>query len=184
MSDPYPKVAYDYETLQAQIKTLGSDSSVFKDFYQPAPDWDEPALAQGDLLELNTEIPVLDSAGLPAALEETKLWLALGNTCDLEREVDLVPFAPLVPIRVFEGRGAALADLRAYRTYRTFYLPPWPAGGAEAPHYADLSLVISAHKQSLLSGARGVARLNRPGWILLHSVILRFFAREDSRFSY
>lgn len=177
----------DYESLQRQIERLGRDPSLPQRFYEPSPDWTELPLAQGDVLRLQTEIPVVDAEGYAAGADPIDEWLLVSNTCDLARRVEEVPWATMAPVRVLNAEPAseARSALQSYRgSYRKFYLPPRAAASGEAhTQYADLSIMVTAHKRALQE-AVPLCRLAWPGWVLLHSCLIRLQARPDDRFAY
>lgn len=176
--DRWPPV-YDTETLAEQIEQLAGSPAIAKGFYDDHPR-DVP-LCQGDVLRLASDIPVLDEAGDPAKVTGDGLWLTIGNTCDIARTVKDAAWTQLVPV---EDLGVAIEDARLaglcrYSQTRRFYLPPWDANG---PHVlADLTRPIALHKSALTRVTR-LARLSYRSWVLLHSCLVRFLARDDGRY--
>lgn len=177
---------YDANELAEQIKALAGTAGIESDFYAGAPVGSgaiaSPAWCQGDVLWLDSNVPVLNESGRPATIESDSVWLLIGNTCDIDRSIEKVAWTQLMPM-VDLGIGEEISAeelqaLRSYTQFRRFYLPPWEVGGNH--HVADLLRPVALHKAGL-SSARRLARLSVRSWVLLHSCLVRFFARDDGR---
>lgn len=175
---------YDAAELVAQIKALSEKGALFDSFYSAEPanvQW-----CQGDVVsDLPLEIPVLNATGV-AVIENLHLsgWLLLSNTCDLDRPLTLVEWAQAVPIFDLGGDDdisiSELEALRRYQLARRFYVPDWDDASPRSHYMADLTMPATISREAL-RGARRLARLSTTGWILLHSCLVRFLARDDGR---
>lgn len=169
---------YDFEQLAKQIERLVRDQTLYKRFY--ANTTDAGPICQGDIVALQADMPILDEHGEAVADTRFDRWLVIGDTCDFERvEVEwsqIVPVVTIPPAAVTPD----LAKVRSYVTYRRFYLPPWPASNGDHG-IAELITPVTVDKRCLRA-ATVEARLDWPGWILLHSCLVRFLARGDGRF--
>jgi hypothetical protein len=171
---------YDAEDLERQIRALVQATDFVARF------WDLRSLdsvCQGDIVSLPSSVPLLDEEGSPVATDDCQHWLVIGNTCDFARSLADVAFTQLVPL-VNVG-ALTLTQIDAYRRYRTsrrFYIPPWPGLEQGTHHFADFTRPVPLAKQAIGSAARVVARMRFPAWVLLHSCLIRFLARDDGRF--
>ena len=182
VQDRWPPV-YDADELNRAIRDLGSGAPLEKLLYGSVNQGG--ALCQGDVIEMATDLPILDEQGEPAATDRFTFWLVIGNTCDFDRSVEKVAWTQVVPILDLHPANPTQEDIRSMRQYersRVFFLPPWESGGAEAVLSADFLRPVALHKQAALKKARVVARLSRYGWALLHACLVRFLARDDGRF--
>lgn len=175
---------YDAEQLTAQIKDLAARGDLIKKFYVNAPE--RVAWCQGDVIALPKEVPVLRADGAAVAESEgLAAWLLLSNTCDLDRSLDRVPWAQAVPIFELGGRedvsDVELQALRRYSQSRRFYVPDWLESEKYTHRFADLTMPVTVAREAL-EGAARLARLSLAGWVLLHSCLVRFLARDDGRF--
>jgi len=143
----------------------------------------DPALCQGDILAFDSAMPVLDIGDKGGRIEifgqgERSHWMVIGNTCDLAREDEST--TQLVPVYSTEGLTAgALQGLRRFESYRRFYLDTWP-GGPSTAQVADLMWPATI-TQAAARGAKTVATMERPGWVLLNACLVRFLGRDDGR---
>jgi hypothetical protein len=186
MADPqgrWPPV-YDAHELQDTITRL-VDRGLSGFFSQERID---PPLCQGDILDLGARLPFLDDHLQPrAVLAPTRYWMLLGNTCDLAREPADVPWSQIVPVELV-GEWSSLPQttreaLRRYRYARRFYVPPWDASVEGQCCIADFVRPVTVSRAAL-AGTQVVGRLSWEGWLLLHSCIVRFVARDDGRHSH
>jgi len=167
---------YDEEDLESQIRRLAL-SDLEGTFYELQSD--DPAVFQGDVIDLEQGAPVIDENREAAVVGDYRFWLVIGNTCDLDRQISDVKWSQVVPIETPPDlRAQDVRNLRSYKAIRTFYLPPWP--GDDVHRWANLVLPVSIHKEALRRCKR-VARLSYAGWVLLHSCLVRFLARRDRR---
>lgn len=180
-----PPKSADWLQLSAYIKSLAQDGRLPSEFYA-CPDTREPAVCQGDVLQLNAPAVYLDTELAPTASEDVvAYWLMIGNTCDFTREREDVEWSQLVPIvgvPAPQVTKQALGDYRAYKHSRLFYLPPWSQEVADRLLLADFLRPVTVTRDAVLQGKQVVARMGRPGWVLLHSCIVRYLARYDTRF--
>jgi len=87
---------YDAEDLASTISRLGK---VTGDMGLYGPTTTGPEFCQGDIVSLQSGLPVLDADGEPVVLDpDFEHWLVIGNTCDFSRESADVPWTQLVPI--------------------------------------------------------------------------------------
>lgn len=177
---------YDAEELAQQILALAGSEAIAEDFYvkpkSTAADADVPPWCQGDVIHLDCDVPLIDEDGEPGAVESDAKWLLIGNTCDTTRDIATVRYTQLVPLvdlgsSVDIGKNE-LSSLRRYNQFRSFYVPPWTSTGH---HFAADFLRPVALDRAALGGAKRLARLSFRSWILLHSCLVRFFARDDGR---
>jgi hypothetical protein len=136
----------------------------------------------GDVVELDSSVPLLDETGQPVVTDECRHWLVIGNTCDFDRPIQEVPWTQIVPT---VDLGASMdaqhvAVFRQYQYTRRFYVPPWPRGDGNH-RFADFTRPVPIHKAAFKGPAQIVARMQQPAWVLLHSCLIRFLARDDGR---
>ncbi len=182
-SDRWPPV-YSAEDLLTQITDVISDKSLFSKFYEP--DILRPEKCQGDIVELDSEALFLDEENSPVvSLEKYSHWLIIGNTCDLYRDLNLAKWSQIVPVynlgKTEEIATDELVKLQAYSQSRVFYLPPWESGQIGNHFVADFLRPVTIHKTGLMK-SKTVGRVNKFTWILLHSCLIRFLARDDGRY--
>jgi hypothetical protein len=179
--DRWPPV-YDADDLKKAITGLTERGELFSVFYSEEPR--DVLYCQGDVLRLTCDFPYIADDGKPATLnnESFEYWLLLSNTCDLHRDLSNQRWAqlvPLVPVAIDSG-GQRLAAMRRYSQSREFYLPDWTSDGNR--HFvAALTMPVTVDRRALADTARH-ARLSRISWILLHSCLVRFLARDDGRY--
>ncbi|MFL5347548.1 MAG: hypothetical protein ACJ8AT_22405 [Hyalangium sp.] len=182
MGERWPPV-YDATELQGIIHKISSREGLAKEIYAPLAPATSPPFFQGDVVALDTELPLLDEQGSPAAVEPAvSYWLVLGNSCDLDRALADVPFTQLLPIRelVVGTTPERVAALTQYRASRQFHLPDWDAGNRFL--YADFLTPATIDRRGLMNRGRLTARMSRIGWMLLHACTVRFLCRDDGRF--
>jgi hypothetical protein len=137
---------------------------------------------QGDIVGLDSEVPLLDESGQPVVTDACSYWLVIGNTCDFDRPVHDVPWTQIVPTVDLGSRVDAqhLSVFRHYKYSRHFYVPAWPQGDGKH-RFADFTRPVTIHKAAFKGPAKIVARMQQPAWVLLHSCLVRFLARDDGR---
>lgn len=174
---------YDFEQLAEYIDELARDDAFDARFYL-LTSLAEPQVCQGDVVHLPAPIPAIADDGKPILTDDVDHWLVVGNTCDFDRPVDEVSWTQAVPILDLgteaELGSAGLAELRRYSAYRGFYVPPWQ-GGDDHHRLADFTRIVPIHKLAFREAATVVARMQRQAWVLLHSCLVRFLARDDGR---
>ncbi len=173
--------AYNFEDLGANIKDLLDSQSIFSFFYSN-PDSREPDFCQGDIVELETGFPFIDSDGDIAITEGIKFWLIVGNTCDLSRDIAEVEYTEVIPLDYIPDAlpKGDLTNLKHYRAYRRFYIPDWEDLMGNG-YLADFTMICCTQKEVLTKVANRVARLDYRSWVLLHACLVRYLARDDGR---
>lgn len=175
---------YDAEQLAQQIRELAGSPDIARGFYDNASGAhrvDLPEFCQGDIVHLDCKIPLIGPDGGPVAMDANAVWMVIGNTCDLARTSESVPFTQVVPAIDVGSQSAPpreLSALRRYSQYRSFYLPPWR--GSDRHYVANFLQPVPLHKGALPK-VRRLARLTVRSWVLLHSCLVRFLARDDGR---
>jgi hypothetical protein len=173
---------YDAADLASQIRALADRGDLFGSFFSTRPE--DGSWCQGDVLRLPADFPYIDSTGSAAILAELgiEFWLLLSNTCDLNRELTVVPYAQLVPLFDVDAAASDMPALRSYQLGRRFYVPYWDPGTTK--HFvADFTMPVTVDRVALARiCAPPVAHLSRLSWFLLHSCLVRFLARDDGRF--
>lgn len=178
VEDRWPP-AYDQNELASSIRAITLRPDLEKLFFEPVSERTGP-LCQGDILALTSGVPVIEGDGVVREQDEFDYWLTIGNTCDVHREE--VIWTQIVPIRQLVGvTRDDLADLRAYRATKRFYVPSWPGMDAGCVFAADFLLPVPMEKAALGASARVVARFSRAAWFLLNGCLVRFLARSDGR---
>ena len=173
---------YDADELAATISALVQRGVAASQFYASVKRG--PAVCQGDIFTLPSGVPVIDENGEPVAFGDATYWLVIGNTCDFDRAIAEVAWTQAVPITNLglEITPNELSALTSYKYSRRFYLPPWDSG-VVGHCVADFLRPVAVHKAVFGTQAVVTARLDRPAWILLHSCLIRFLARDDGRFA-
>ena len=181
LRERWPPV-YDADQLARDISQLVKRGLTTAQFYT-LRSLAEPRVCQGDVFLLEAGVPVIDEDGEAVALGDQSYWLVIGNTCDFARTIGEVPWTQAVPIDDLgqDVSATELSKLQGYQASRVFYLPAW--SGSVGHCVADLLRPVAVHKQCFVDEkAKVVARLDRPAWVLLHSCLIRFLARDDGRF--
>lgn len=174
---------HDAQELAEQIRRLTGTPDFESEFYGSKRDG-HPEWCQGDVIELESRIPMIGPDGKPTTdAAETKWWLLLGNSCDMDRDLDEHPETHMVPVRRYDEDAADLtrvtADFRHFRPYKTFYLPCWSAS-MTGLYAADFTNPVTVSREGLRH-ARLCARMRQWSWVLLYSCVVRFLARGDGR---
>jgi len=180
MPERWPPV-YDAASLANSIESL-VEAGDFSGFYDPT--LRGPKVCQGDVIHLDSDIPLISDEGEPIADDAAEYWLVIGNTCDFERDRATVKWTQLVPIIDFGTNLNAeeRASVQRYQTSRGFYVPPWKNQVEAHCHVADFLRPVAAEKEVFDEVASVEARLTHSGWVLLHSCLVRFLCRDDRRF--
>lgn len=175
---------YDAEELQDTIHRLIRGDHLAERFYRPAAV--TYTICQGDIISLQSGVPLIAADGKPAIHGDASHWMVIGNTCDIERDLQDVMWTQLVPLvdlgTHVDVSEQELSDLRGYRPTRTFYVPPWSEETGDRHHIADFLRPVAIHKTALREVATVEASLEWHSWLLLHSCLVRFLARDDGRF--
>jgi len=176
--------AYDAEDLRQNIRDLVESGKLAEQFYEPKGRPAAVAFAQGDVLEMPARFPYLNDQAQPQAdNDDTRFWVIVGNTCDLDRDLEQVKWTNVVPIRELARDGVpknVLDELRRYKHGRRFYVPPWGSEVANLCLIAEFTEIVTIHRTGLQK-AEVKARMDRPGWLLFHSCVVRYLARDDGR---
>lgn len=183
-TDRWPPV-YDADALKGYIaKLAASDADLHKVFYASSTE-SGGASCQGDIVERQLGIPGIDEQGEPTLDGTSRYWLVIGNTCDFDRPVDEAAWTQVVPIDELSLDDPlaqqSLPDARSYRYARHFFLPAWTGASPNTLYSANFLRPVAVHKAGI-GAFKVVARMDRPAWILLHSCLVRFLARDDGRF--
>lgn len=172
---------YDFDGLGEEINRLVSSCGIFDQFF--LKENLDSNLCQGDILKFPGQFPFIDENGNVAIIdEEYDYWLILGNTCDLHRELPSPHFShitPLIPLDM-DIPEKVVSGLRSYDSYKKFYIPPWDVS-VNKGFIIDFTLMSSVDKNCLLTLTELTTRLTRKSWLLLHSCLVRYLARDDGR---
>ena len=182
MGDRWPPI-YNAEELRHTIRDLVHSGRIRDGFYEPPGP--KEGVCQGDVIRLQASVPVIARDGSPALHEDVDHWLVLGNTCDFARDLSVVEWTQVAPIRATANdvRAVDVRALQRYELSRVFYVPRWSGFEAAQELAADFSRPVALHKGTFYDRrAVVVARLSYVAWILLHSCLVRFLARDDGRF--
>jgi hypothetical protein len=172
---PWPP-AYDEETLEKTIRH--ARESLPKQFF--SIDLADPDPCQGDVVELQADVPIIDADGNAAADESITYWLVLSNSCDMARSLDDVAFMAVAPMLPLNDAPQTLQEsAQAYKPSRVFFVPSW--GDDATPHIADLTRLVSVHRDALASRAQIRARMCFESWVLLNACLVRLLCRADER---
>ena len=173
--DRWP-VIYDFNDLVSQIKVIKNSSD---EFYQTKVD-QQSTFCQGDIISLNSPFPFIDEDGEIAIFQSTGLWVIIGNTCDIARSNNNLPYtqvAPLFEINDTDIDKDILNDLKDYQSFKKFYYQM-----IDGKHYIlDFTQICTLDKSFLKSKVNKIKELSYSGWILLHCCLVRYFARDDGR---
>lgn len=184
---------YDLDDLVAEIKKLVARPDIETSFYDWRLDRAMEAVedvCQGDLLELQCEVPVILEDGSPGIVEHPDgIWLVIGNTCDISRPASQTPWTQIVPVislgLVKELSHTQVDAARKYTQSRSFFVPPWSPASQAHIHHADFLRPVALDKGVLgAQPAKAIvqARMSRAAWILLNACLVRFLARDDGRY--
>jgi hypothetical protein len=184
---------YDLEDLVGEIRRMTEAERLERDFYEWRLDRStlNPAdICQGDVVELDSEVPVILDGGQPGVVEHPERhWLVIGNTCDFDRSIEDAPWTQLVPIvsvgSLTELTDTQLTAARRYTQSRRFYVPPWSRESELRLNVADLLMPVAVDKRVLHGATKAAtlhARMSRGAWILLNACLVRFLARDDGRY--
>ncbi|MEA1988715.1 MAG: hypothetical protein U9N57_05860 [Pseudomonadota bacterium] len=172
-------VVYDFDDLKNQIRELVK-SGLECNFFESYPKSDE--IYQGDVIELDASWPFIDENGDIAILDEessSNLWVVLGNTCDITR-CDL-PYTNIIPLSVIEDDvdSGVLTDLKAFQNFKKIYFPDAISGSKG--FMIDFTKICTIDKNFLIKSSEKKSQLTHESWVLFHSCIVRYFARDDGR---
>ena len=172
---------YDFEGLGEEINRLVSTRDIFDVFFLKRNL--DSNLCQGDILKFPGQFPFIDENGNITVIDEDyDYWMILGNTCDLHRNLDNPHFShitPLIPIDE-DAPDGVVKGLQSYDSYRRFYIPSWDASTIHG-YAIDFTSICSVDIQCLQNRTELTTRLTFNSWILLHSCLVRYLARDDGR---
>ncbi|HPH64803.1 MAG TPA: hypothetical protein PLF40_03630 [Kofleriaceae bacterium] len=173
-NERWPPV-YDENDLEGAIAS--ALRQIGKTFFEPTllDGW-----CQGDIVGLAGAVPIVGPNGEVSVLDvPSSYWLLLGNSCDLDRSLDEVAWAPAIPLLPCSLLSPQrIATMQSYQTVRTFFVQSWGAETGDA--YGDFTLMASVSRQWLLQ-QKPVARLRQASWTLLNACLVRYLARSDGR---
>jgi hypothetical protein len=180
-AETWPPV-YDFDELQGQIRSRVATGQIFQSFYTSGS-LIEPALCQGDIIELDSDFPFIDQNRGISLIEGLNYWIILGNTCDLYREIRDCSNTQICPLRPlpFDAPTNAVSELQNYKPYRKFYIPCWTPSKTLLGYIADLTLICTVEKLCLIQHVSVLARMEKIPWLILHSCLVRYLARSDGR---
>lgn len=166
---------YDFESLKIQIKEL-LDKGLDEGFYKKSHSDD--SFFQGDIIALNSNFPYIDENGDIVA-EESQIWLILGNTCDMTRN-DL-HYTNIIPLEILELDFSEdiLSKLKSFQNYKRVFFPDISKNSKG--YVADFTKICTIEKSFLIENAQKINELEFHSWVLFHSCIIRYFARDDGR---
>ena len=183
--DRWPPI-HDFEGLVDYIRELATADGLGSKFWSLKDLQDEqlPKPCHGDILELSAAIPVIADDGSPVVTDQREHWLVTGNSCDSDRTIEEVPWTQVVPLVVLgsthEVGKERLSQLKQYDAFRGFYIPPWPKGD-DLHRLANFLQPVTLHRGAVGTNAKIVGRMQTHAWVLLHSCLIRFYARGDGR---
>ncbi len=166
---------YDFDSLKLQIKELVESGLV--GFYNESPNLLE--IYQGDIFELKDGMfPYIDEEGNIVA-EESNIWLVLGNTCDITR--DDLEYTNIIPLEVLTDIPPDIMnDLKKFQNYKKIYYPPYSTDENQG-YLVDFTKICTIDKKFLSANGNKICELKFHSWVLFHSCIIRYFARDDGR---
>jgi len=177
--DRWPTV-YDFEELQNQIKQIVK-SNYSKGFYNLSID--KHSLFQGDIIKLNKKFAYLNKDGKFQAEYFSSFWMLLGNSCDFDRNIKDLPFTNITPLQKLDSNvpQKILNGLKNFQNYKHMYIPSFD--GNDDEYFIDFTKIMTVSKEYLKIDIYNfkVAELTFESWVLLHSCLVRYFARDDGR---
>ncbi len=172
---------YDFDELGKEINSLVSSCGIFDEFF--LEENLNLNLCQGDIVKFPGQFPFIDESGSIAIIDGNyDYWLILGNTCDLHRNLPsphLSHISPLIPLDS-DAPENVVRGLRSYNSYKKFFIPRWD-DSVNKCFTIDFTLMASVDKNCLLNVTELTARLTFKSWLLLHSCLVRYLARDDGR---
>ncbi len=173
---------YDFEQLQSQIKEVVK-SNYIRGFYSLTPKTQE--LYQGDIIYIDKKFLYINGDGEYNAENYTNYWIVLGNTCDISRNIDDVPFTNIIPIIEFEDSVPIniLDGIKNFQNYKSMYIPPFIQED-EKNYFIDFTKILTISKEYFLNKEIKLIKkkeLTYSSWILFHACLVRYLARDDGR---
>ncbi|WOE69067.1 hypothetical protein RZR97_08085 [Hydrogenimonas thermophila] len=170
---------YDFEELQNQIKQIVK-SNYTKGFYKLSID--KHSLFQGDIIKLDKKFAYLNKDGQFQAEYFSGFWIILGNSCDFDRDIKDLPFTNITPMQKLNGDvpEKIINGLKNFQNYKHMYIPSFDSNDE---YFIDFTKIMTISKEYLKSDIYNfkIAELTFDSWILLHSCLVRYFARDDGR---
>lgn len=171
---------YDFEQLQSQIKEIVK-SDYKEGFYSISPKAFE--LYQGDIIKLDKKFVSINVDGDFEAQRYSDFWLVIGNTCDFARTIEDLPYTNLIPLQMIDAAAPIkmTEGLKNFQNYKHMYIPSFLADDNE--YFLDFTKIATVSKEYLQKDIDSVKikELTYSTWVLLHSCIIRYFARDDGR---
>lgn len=169
---------YDRSDLELTIKKLAISEKKSDLFYMPCPQND---IFQGDIISFPNEFffPFIDENGELSAQEDIEYWVVFGNTCDIARDISTLPYTNISPLEKLpsDAPKEILKSMSNYQNYKTFYFPQFVDDGH---YYIDFTKLCTISKANFDSAIK-IRELRYSSWILFHSCIVRYLARDDGR---
>jgi hypothetical protein len=172
--------AYDFNDLQSQIKDIVK-SDYLDNFY--TKNMDKNSLFQGDIIQLDKKFVYLNKDGKFEAGSFSDYYMILGNSCDFDRSLSEIPFTNITPLHMIETTTPKdiLSGLKNFQNYKRMYIPTF---SGDNEYYIDFTKIMTVSKEFLKNqdiSKIKKAELTFASWVLLHSCIIRYFARDDGR---
>ncbi len=178
-SSRWPTV-YDFEQLQKQIKQIVKEN-YSKGFYTLASKQSE--LYQGDIIKLDKKFVSLNNSGSFEAESYSGFWMVLGNTCDFARDIKELPFTNIIPLqKLHEDIPEKIKNaLKNFQNYKHMYIPDFL--GDHSEYFLDFTKIMTISKEYMQQDIETIKikQLSYASWVLFHSCIIRYFARDDGR---
>ena len=171
---------YDFEQLQIQIKEI-LKCDYNQGFYTNTPKRSE--LFQGDIIQLDRKFVSINEDGEFEAQKYSDFWIVVGNSCDFARDVKELPYTNLIPLQQIEKNAPSkiINGLKNFQNYKHMYVPNFLDD--ESEYFLDFTKIATVSKEYLQKEITSIKikELTYSSWVLLHSCIIRYFARDDGR---
>jgi hypothetical protein len=173
---------YDFEDLGRTISRLIENGEIFNIFYNCIRKENLPPFCQGDIVKVKLRFPFVNKEGEVIIFDEPfDYWIIIGNTCDLTNETIDSTFTHIAPVmQLNDINPLYLTNFKKYKAYKQFYLPSWEKT-EDQDYYINFTQMVSVEKDFFQEYTDVVARLNFESWLLLHSCLVRYLARDDGR---
>ena len=171
---------YDFEQLQSQIKEIVK-CNYSQGFYTSLPKQNE--LYQGDIIKLDKKFVSLGADGNFEAEMYSSFWIVLGNSCDFARDTKDLPYTNIIPLQKLNSDipEKIKNGLKNFQNYKHMYIPDFL--GDDSEYFLDFTKIMTISKEYLLQDIKTIKikELSYTAWVLFHSCIIRYFARDDGR---
>ncbi|WP_368028862.1 hypothetical protein [Arcobacter sp. s6] len=179
IKDRWPTV-YDFKELETQIKEIVKNNYTIG-FYSLTPKNNE--LFQGDIVHIEKKFLYLDNNGAYSAEDYTNYWIVLGNTCDIARNLEDIPFSNVIPILKFDDSvpERIFSGIKSFQNYKSMYVPPFSDDMNK--YFIDFTKIMTISKEYLLKDVKSIKikELTYSSWVLFHACLLRYLVRDDGR---